>query len=340
MNHNKQIAYVFALSLFSTSLAVLVIVLILVIVCKKKPIESHETLPVKACAHVYPLTNIDAATDGFNRLRIIGEGRLGTVYAAVMEGGTAGGGELVAVKRIHPRLVLSNAGFGFSTILKSLSLAQHPNIVPIIGYSEAPGERIIVMELVGMVSLDFYLHQNPDGGSLLDWTKRFRIAAGAARGLEYLHEGVAPNIVHGCLKPSNIMIDVKFCARICDYGLSFMAPRETRGLVGYMDDEYWSERRGGACKESDVYGFGVVLLELLSGRQCEQGLLVKWALPLIKQMRFDELLDPRLVVPCDIKHIVRLAKVASACVGNSRKSRPCIGQVVAILNTLEIEVCS
>lgn len=334
MNHSQQIAYDFVLALLSTSFLVLAIVLVIVLVCKKKPIESQETLPIKVCARVYSLTNMDAATDGFNRRRVIGEGRLGTVYAAVLEGE-----EVVAVKRIHPRLVLSNAGFGFSTVLKSLSLAQHPNIVPIIGYSEAPGERIIVMELVGTVSLDFYLHQNPDGTSLLDWTRRFSVAAGAARGLEYLHEGVAPNIVHGCVKSSNIIIDEKLCARICDYGLSFLAPREKKGMVGCTDDEYWGGRAGGACKESDVYGFGVVLLELLSGRQCEEGRLVKWALPLIKEMRFNEVLDPRLVVPSDTKPLVRLAKVASACVGNSRKSRPSIGQVAAILNTLEIEVC-
>lgn len=334
MNHSQRIAYGIGLALLSTSFLVLAIVLVLALVCKKKPIESQETLPVKVCARAHLLTNMDAATDGFSRRRVIGEGRLGTVYAAVLEGG-----ELVAVKRIHPRLVLSNAGFGFSTILKSLSMAQHPNIVPIIGYSEAPGERIVVMELVGTVSLDFYLHQNPDGASLLDWTRRFRVAAGAARGLEYLHEGVTPNIVHGCVKSSNIVIDERLCARLCDYGLSFLAPREKRGLVGYIDDEYWGGRGGGACKESDVYGFGVVLLELLSGRQCEGGGLVKWALPLIKQMRFNELLDPRLVVPSDTKPLVRLAKVASACVGNSRKSRPSIGQVAVILNTLEIEVC-
>ena len=203
----------------------------------------------------------------------------------------------------------------------------------IIGFSEAPGERLIVMEFVGMVSLDFYLHQNRDGISLLDWSNRLRIAAGAARGLEYLHEGMAPNIVHGCIKASNILIDVKFCARVCDYGLSFLAPQEKKGLTGYVDDEYWSGRVGGACKESDVYGFGVLLLELLSGRGSEEGLLVKWVLPLIKAMWFCEVLDPRLVIS-DVEPLVRMAKVASACVGNSRKSRPS-----TILNNLEMELC-
>ncbi|KAI4306438.1 hypothetical protein L6164_029715 [Bauhinia variegata] len=333
MKHGELIVY----DLIMVGLSVFLIVLgiVLFLVCKKKPVESEETLPVKLCARAFPLTDIDTATDGFNQRRIVGKGRLGTVYAGVLEKG-----ELVAVKRINPLFVLSNAGFGFSSILKWLSLAQHPNIVPIIGYSEAPGERIILMEFMGMVSLDFYLHQNPEGASLLDWNQRLRIAAGAARGLEYLHEVVAPNIVHGCVKSSNILIDVNFCARISDYGLNFLAPKEKRGLVGYVDDEHWNHRGGGgACKESDVYGFGMVLLELLSGRGCEEGLLAKWALPLIKEMRYSEFLDPRLVIPSEMNPLVRLAKVASACVGNPRKCRPSIVQVVAILNNLEMEVC-
>lgn len=317
----------------SLSISVIILCIFLYFFCRKKPAEPAETLPLKVCALVYPLTDIDAATDGFNPHRIVGQGRLGTVYAATLEQG-----ELVAVKRIHPRLVLSNAGFGFSTMIKSLSYCQHPHVVPIIGVSEAPGERIIVMEFVGMASLNFYLHENPDGTCLLDWSHRLRIAAGAARGLEYLHEGMAPNIVHGCVKASNILIDVKFCAKVCDYGLSSLAPQERKGLVGYVDDEYWGHSGAGACKESDVYGFGVLLLELLSGRESEGGLLVRWASPLIKDMRFSEVLDPRLMIPSDIKPLVRLAKVASACVGNSRKSRPSMGQVAAILNSLEMEI--
>ncbi|KAK7246444.1 hypothetical protein RIF29_41312 [Crotalaria pallida] len=335
MSHvDEHIAYVLVMVTLSIILIVLGVALILV--CKKKPVESEETLPVKLCARAYPLISIDAATDGFNQRRIVGQGRLGTVYAGSIEKL-----QLVAVKRIHPFHVLSsNAGFGFSSVLKWLSLAQHPNIVPIIGYSEAPGERVILMEFVHMASLNFYLDQNPEGASLLDWNKRLRIAAGAARGLQYLHEVVAPNIVHGCVKSSNILIDVNFCARISDYGLNFMAPMEKRGLVGYVDDEYWNVRGGiGATKESDVYGLGVVLLEILSGRGCEGGLLVKWALPLIKEMSFGELLDPRLVIPSDMRPLVRLAKVASACVGNSRKCRPSMSHVATILNNLETEVC-
>ncbi|CAJ2658944.1 unnamed protein product [Trifolium pratense] len=336
MNLVEHIAYDTIMVILSISLIILGIILYLA--CKKKPVESVETLPVKHSAHAYPLTEIDVATNGFNNRRIIGKGRLGTVYAGKLENE-----EVVAVKRIHPVLVLSNAGFGFSSVMKWLSLAQHPNVVPIIGFSEAPGERLIVMEFVRIANLEFYLHENHDGGSssLLDWNKRFKIAAGIAKGLQYLHEVVAPNIVHGCVKSSNVLIDVNFCAKISDYGLNFLGGVEKRGLIGYVDDEYWNEglRGGSVCKESDVYGLGVVLLELLSGRRCEGGLLVKWALPLIKDMRFSEVLDPKLIIPSNMKAIVRLAKVASACVGNSRKCRPCVNHVANILNDLETEVC-
>lgn len=336
MNLGEHIAYDIVMAILSISLIILGIFLFFA--CKKKPVESEETLPLKQSARAYPLTVIDVATNGFNHRRIIGKGRLGTVYAGKLENE-----ELVAVKRIHSVLVLSNAGFGFSSMMKWLSLAQHPNVVPIIGFSEAPGERVILMEFVRMANLEFYLHVNHDGGSssLLDWNKRFKIAAGVAKGLQYLHEVVAPNIVHGCIKSSNVLIDANFCAKISDYGLSFFGGVEKRGLVGYVDDEYWSEgiRGGGVCKESDVYGLGVILLELLSGRGCEGGLLVKWALPLIKDMRISEVLDPRLIIPSNMKAIVRLAKVASACVGNSRKCRPCVNHVVNILNDLEMEVC-
>ncbi|QCD84415.1 serine/threonine-protein kinase-like protein ACR4 [Vigna unguiculata] len=329
MNHGY---IVYDLVMVTLSMSLIILGAVLFLACKKKkPDECEEPVAVKHCARVYSLMDIDAVTDSFNPGRVVGKGPLGTVYAGVQENG-----ELVAVKRIHPVLVLSNAGLGFSSALKWLSSVQHPNIVPIIGFSEAPGERVIVMEFGRMMSLEFCLHQNGNGASLLDWNKRIRIAAGAARGLQYLHEVATPNIVHGRVKSSNVLIDVNFCPRICDYGLNFLEKRE---VVGYVDDEYCDERGGGVSKESDVYGLGVVLLELLSGRGCKERVIVEWGLGLIKELSFGEVLDPRLVIPCDMKNVVRLAKVASACVGNSRKCRPSIGQVATILNSLEMEVC-
>ncbi|ESQ39742.1 hypothetical protein EUTSA_v10000955mg [Eutrema salsugineum] len=332
MDKSAKIAYASVLSLLSLSLLLLIIFLFLL--CRKKPIRSDEPLlpETKSAGLSYPLTELDSATDGFNQRRIIGSGRLGTVYAAVLPSHK----NLVAVKRIHPSLVLSKPGSGFSTVLKTLSSSQHPNVVSILGFSEAPGERIVVTEFVGEArSLSDHLYGDSDVESAVsavdfDWRKRFRVAAGAARGLEYLHEVINPRIVHGRFTSSNVLVDEKFMAKVSDYGFGFLIPREKSEISGYVEEGY--------CKESDVYGFGVVLLEILSGRRSENGLIVKWATPLIKEQRFGELLDPRIVVQSETKCLViRFAKVALACVGNSRRSRPSISQVAAILNSLERE---
>ncbi|KAJ0252697.1 Serine-threonine/tyrosine-protein kinase [Hirschfeldia incana] len=294
----------------------------------KKPTRSDESLlPVtKPVGLSYPLTEIDSATDGFNQRRIIGSGRLGTVYAAVIPTHK----NLVAVKRIHPGLVLSKPGFGFTTILKTLSSSSlHPNAVSILGFSEAPGERIVVTEFIGEAkSLSDHLQHDLE----FDWRKRFKAAAGAARGLEYLHEVANPRIVHGRFTSSNVLLDEEFAAKVSDYGFAFLIPREKSEIAAYVEEGY--------CRESDVYGFGVVLLEILSGRRSEENgsSIVEWATPLIKEERFAELLDLRVVVRSEVKCLViRLAKVALACVGNSRRSRPTVSQVAAILNSLERE---
>ncbi|XP_074270332.1 serine/threonine-protein kinase-like protein ACR4 [Silene latifolia] len=327
---------IYALSLSFLSISLILLCITLILHCKKKPPikkEQHSSSEIKTSAKSVPFSDIDEATDGFNPRKVIGKGRIGTTYVGILAKG-----ELIAVKRVHPWLVLSKPGLGFQSMIKSLSLAQHSNIVPIMGFSEAPCERIIFMEFMGTMSLEFYLHQNVDSPSLLDWPKRLKIAVGVAHGLEYLHEKMAPQVVHGCIKPSNILVDVKFCAKLCDYGLSFLAlKQEKMGLLGYVDEEYWHEK-GGACKECDVYGFGVVLLELLSGRTNEGGLLVEWMLPLIKEMKFCEFLDQRIKTPCNMKVVAKLAKVASTCVSNSRKTRPKITQIVSILDSLDFDL--
>ncbi|XP_072973607.1 serine/threonine-protein kinase-like protein CCR1 [Typha angustifolia] len=269
-----------------------------------------------------PLTDIELATDGFHRARIVGKGRFWTVYKAV-----SSTGDVFAVKRVHPSLVLSNPGLSFSSKIKSLSFADHPNVVPVLGYSEAPGERIILTEYVDMKSLEDYLHGTTSDGKplswLLNWSLRVRIAAGAARGVEHLHGATVLGIMHGCIKASNVMVDVNYVARVCDYGLAF--------LLGPGSN---------VCVEDDVYAFGLVLLELLSGRRCEdEGKVVEWALTLIRESRVEELLDPRIAVPLDGRALARMAKVASACVGNGRKSRPSMAQVAAILSSLELQPC-
>ncbi|KAI4371041.1 hypothetical protein MLD38_019317 [Melastoma candidum] len=313
----EEVTYYVVMSL--SALTLISLCVSLAILCKKMPVESGESLPTKRLARSYGLSEIDDATDGFNPARVVGRGGFGIVYAAVLETG-----QLAAVKRIYPGLVLINdVGFGFAAVIRSISSALHPNIVPVIGFSQAPGERIIVNEFVGLGSLEFYLHHEGDENvSLLDWSRRIRIAAGAARGLEYLH---SQNIRHGLVKASNVLIDINFTARVSDYGLSFLAPLKE-------DDR---------STEADVYRFGVLLLEILSGRRSEEcggPALAKWAVPLIKGSEFGELLDRRLSIPKDTVILQRLARVALACVGNSRRNRPSMVEVAAILGNLESQV--
>ncbi|CAL9049544.1 unnamed protein product [Musa banksii] len=312
MNHEDSTISVDA-AIALVGVVLLALSVVLYVICKKRcAVDPDDTSTVAILpAHSHQLSDVESATDGFHGSRVVGQGRLGTVYKA-----TSATGDTYTVKRIHHHLVLGNPGVSFSSRMKSLSYANHPNL-----------------------SLDYHLHQSyledcrrPSSG-LLSWDIRIRVAAGTARGIEHLHDGSVPGIVHGCIKPSNIMLDMDFCARICDYGLSFLVePGDRREMVGYRDGE-----GGGACKENDVYGLGVVLLELLSGRRCDGGKLVEWALPLIRECRVREILDGRMGLPMDLTPLTRMAKVASACVGNGRKTRPSIAHVAAILSSLEAQ---
>jgi len=240
--------------------------------------------------------------------------------------------------------VLYKAGssytFSFSAEIRALSRAQHPNIVPIVGYCEAPAERILITQFMPNRSLQYHLHE---GGILFDWSHRLRIASDSAQGIEYLHEGTAPYIIHGDIKPSNILLDHTWSARVSDFGLSFLAPpNEMFGAVGYLDPEYFTEMK--LSKASDIYSFGVVLLEILSGRPCfggdsgEPRSITEWAVPLITNSRALEIFDPKLQLPENPEPLIRAAKLACGCVSNLRKNRPTILQVFATLKDIEREI--
>lgn len=327
----------------------LVILCLLIFLCFKKrqqpssPCGTADDTSVTALLRSgpFPMTDLEAATDGFHHSCLIGKGNLGTVYKASSTAPAAS--RPVAIKRLHPHLVLSHPGPAFSRAIKSLSfVASHPNVVPVLGYAEAPGERIIIYEYVQMKTLETFMYGvGVDGGQLmrhLNWRTRVKIAADIARGIEHLHASTALGIVHGCLKPCNVFIDKDYTAKVCDYGLGFVLQGEEgrRGMEGYTDKEGYE-----VCKENDVYAFGVIILEILSGRKSEDGRLVEWALPLIRVSRVEEVLDKRLTFPfVEIRVLARMAKVASACVGNSQGYRLTMAEVVPIFNRLEMELCA
>eukprot|EP01018_Ginkgo_biloba_P013126 Gb_35014 [translate_table: standard] len=342
--HHDPISFV-AFDIIVASLCIILAAFILCFCCMCKRLRAPksskniEENSFHKCASAWTFAEVEVATDGFSMRRLLGKGRYATVYKAIFPDG-----QVMAVKRIDPSHVLRKASssyaFSFSAEIKALSRAQHPNIVPVVGYCEAPAERIFMMDFMPKKTLEYHLHQ---GGIVFDWSHRLRIAAQAAQGIEYLHEGTAPYIIHGDIKPSNILLDSTWSARVADFGLSFLAPpNQMFGTIGYLDPEYYTQLS--MCKASDIYSFGVVLLEILSGRPCfgrdfdEPTSIVDWAVPLITSSRAHEVFDPRLQVPTNPEPLIKVAELACVCVSNSRKNRPTILQVVAILNDIEREI--
>lgn len=247
IRHSASIAGDALIAAIALSLVVLATVLLLL--CRRMRRADKENSSDTSCdddessvtsmlhaARPRPLRDVESATAGFHRSHVIHHGPHATVYKAVSPSG-----HVFAAKRVHPDVVLLNPGVAFGSAVKSLSFAgRHPNVVPVLGYSEAPGERIILTEYVaGVKTLDICLHGSaPDGtpfAGLLRWQLRIRIAAGAARGIAHLHGATALGIVHGRIKPANIMLDANFCARVSDYALPFPLQTNDRSS-GYRND--------------------------------------------------------------------------------------------------------
>jgi hypothetical protein len=280
---------------------------------------------------VLPLADVERATDGFHSSRVIGQGRHFTVYAA-----TPG----LAAKRMRPHLILGDpGGRRFPPALRSLTVPPHPNLTALVGLSEGPGERVLLVERAsaGSVSLEALLHGASAACTqkqlpVLTWPLRAAVAAGAARGLAHLHEH---GIAHGRVRPCNVLVDAaaatsrrrpRQAARVSDYGLS--------SFLDHEDDPGLLDVRA----ESDVYMFGALLLEMMTGRRWDSGRLAGWALPLIRGGTIEEVLDSRAGAPADkveSRLLARTARVALACVGNDGRSRPGMPEVSAILNDVE-----
>jgi hypothetical protein len=284
--------------------------------CSAGVTEAAAPLPV------LPLADVERATDGFHPSRIIGQGRHFAVYAMAAPG--------MAAKRMHPHLVLGDpGGRRFPAAVRSLAVPPHPNLASIVGLSEGPGERVLLVERapVGAVSLDRLLGRD---GNALPWRRRAAVAAGTARGLAHLH---AHGVVHGRVRPCNVLVSVSAAGfgarwsrhdtRLTDYGLASFLDRH--------DDE--------TRAEDDAYMFGAVLLELLTGRRWDGGRLADWALPRIRAGASVEVLDVAragaLADKAEARLLARAARVALACVGNDGRSRPGMAEVSAILSDVE-----
>ncbi|XAR71022.1 Non-specific serine/threonine protein kinase [Bertholletia excelsa] len=275
---------------------------------------------------------LETATKNFQESNIIGKGGFGCVYKAKLDNNGN-----VAVKRLDGGT--RDATAEFETEVDLLSKIQHSNIISLLGYSIHGETRLLVYELMPNGSLETQLH-GPSRGSALTWHLRMKIALDIARGLEYLHEYCNPPVIHRDLKSSNILLDSSFDAKLSDFGLAITDGTQNKnniklsGTVGYVAPEYLLD--GKLTDKSDVYAFGVVLLELLLGRkpveklapaQCQS--IVTWAMPqLTDRSKLPSIVDPVIRNTMDLKHLFQVAAVAVLCVQPESSYRPLITDVL------------
>ncbi|XP_051122378.1 proline-rich receptor-like protein kinase PERK9 isoform X2 [Andrographis paniculata] len=286
---------------------------------------------------------LDYATKGFSAQNLLGEGGFGSVYK-----GTLPDGREIAVKQLK-----IGGGQGereFKSEVEIISRIHHRHLVSLVGYCISDERRLLVYDYLPNDTLYYHLHG--EGRPVMEWTSRVKIAVGAARGIAYLHEDCNPRIIHRDIKSSNILLDYNFDARVSDFGLAKLAmdanshiTTRVMGTFGYMAPEYASS--GKLTDKSDVFSFGVVLLELITGRKpvdTSQPLgeesLVEWARPLLSHAleteEFEALADPKLEGHYAEVEMFQLIEAAAACVRHSSAKRPKMGQVVRALDSLAV----
>ncbi|KAF7149308.1 hypothetical protein RHSIM_Rhsim03G0241300 [Rhododendron simsii] len=261
------------------------------------------------------------ATDGFSKANLIGQGGFGHVHKGVLPSGKE-----VAVKQLK-----AGSGQGeceFQAEVEIISRVHHRHLVTLVGYCITGSHRMLVYDFVPNNTLAFHLHGK--GRPNMDWPTRLKIALGAAKGLAYLHEDCHPKIIHRDIKGTNILLDSNFEAKVADFGLAKFSPdadthisTRVMGTFGYLAPEYASS--GKLTDKSDVFSFGVMLLELITGRQpfddsksSTEDSLVDWARPLLTRAleagNFDALVDHRLQKDYNHNEMVRMVSCADSCV--------------------------
>ncbi|XP_057809830.1 probable serine/threonine-protein kinase PBL23 isoform X2 [Salvia miltiorrhiza] len=229
-----------------------------------------------------------------------------------------------------------------------LSLLHHQNLVNLVGYCSEGDQRILVYEYMINGSLEDHLLNTSPEKKGLTWDVRMKIAHGAARGLEYLHETASPPVIYRDFKSSNILLDANFNPKLSDFGLAKIGPVGERphvstrvmGTYGYCAPEYAST--GQLTTKSDVYSFGVVFLEMITGRRVidnarpsQEHNLIEWAQPLFKdKKKFHTMADPLLEGNYPEKSLYQALAIAAMCLQEDAASRPLISDVVTALEFL------
>ncbi|MQL69370.1 hypothetical protein Taro_001632 [Colocasia esculenta] len=247
----------------------------------------------------------------------------------------------IAVKRLK---VWSNkAEMEFAVEVEILGRVRHKNLLSLRGYCAEAQERLIVYDYMPNLSLFSHLHGQNSTECLLDWEKRMKIAIGSAEGISYLHHHATPHIIHRDVKASNVLLDSDFQAQVADFGFAKLIPdgathvtTRVKGTLGYLAPEY--AMFGKASESCDVYSFGILLLELVSGKKPIEKLgpslkrtITEWALPLAQEKKIEEMVDPKLNGNFVAAEVSRVVLVALICAQNRPEKRPTMLEVVDLL---------
>lgn len=310
----------------------------------------HEPLSINVATFEKPLRKLTfahllEATNGFSADSLIGSGGFGDVYKAQLRDGS-----VVAIKKlIH---VTGQGDREFMAEMETIGKIKHRNLVPLLGYCRIGEERLLVYEYMKWGSLEAVLHDRQKiGGASLDWGARKRIAIGSARGLAFLHHSCIPHIIHRDMKSSNVLLDDNFEARVSDFGMArlvnaldtHLSVSTLAGTPGYVPPEYYQSFR--CTAKGDVYSYGVVLLELLSGKRPidtmefgDDNNLVGWAKQLHRGKKSHEILDPQLITTlsgdAELYHYLR---IAFECLDDKPYRRPTMIQVMAKFKELQAD---
>ncbi|KAI3912480.1 hypothetical protein MKW92_006855 [Papaver armeniacum] len=285
---------------------------------------------------LFSYSMLKSATESFHPSKKLGVGGFGVVYKGTLKDGTH-----IAVKTLSAES--SQATREFLTEIDMITNVRHPNLVQLIGCCLEGSNRMLVYEYLENNSLACALFGSKSKRIPLDWPKRAAIAIGTARGLAFLHEEAKPQIIHRDIKAGNILLDAQLSPKIGDFGLAKLFPdnvthisTRVAGTMGYLAPEY--SLLGQLTKKADIYSFGVLLLEIVSGRSSgtsawgeELMLLVDWTWKLRDEGRLLDIVDPDLAEYPE-NEVLRFIKVAMFCTQAASNTRPSMKQVVKMLS--------
>ncbi|CAL5072346.1 unnamed protein product [Urochloa decumbens] len=287
---------------------------------------------------LFDFDQIVDATDNFSDDHKLGQGGFGPVYKGELPGGLE-----IAIKRLSSCSV--QGLMEFKTEIQLIAKLQHTNLVRLLGCCVQADEKMLIYEYMHNKSLDFFIF-DAEKGKILTWERRFRIIDGIAQGLLYLHKHSRLRVIHRDLKASNILLDRDMNPKISDFGMARIfcsnvtEANTTRvvGTHGYIAPEYASE--GLFSVKSDVFSFGVLLLEIITGKRTagfyQYGKffnLTGYAYQLWQEEKWHELVDPALGDDLPVPEVMKCLQVALLCVQDSADDRPNMSEVVALLGS-------